>query len=241
MNKKPNCIISIIITTFTFFHFNSIAQTVPANQPKPPTYVIGDTLVKSKIDNIKLDNLSTVISVNAIPSIKKELYSTACPAPNKCSALGLYMSSNQAVSAKRELKDKIAFIDVRTYEEINYVGVSKEVDFYVPYVNLDGFHSVDTQRKSLKTVNNPNFLNQVKKAVTLLNLNSESPIILICRSGDRSAKAVDLLSKMGYSQVYTVVDGFEGDLDSNGNRYTNGLKNTSLPWGYVFDIDKLIE
>lgn len=174
-------------------------------------------------------------------TIDKALYSTNCPAANKCSALGLYMNSEQASLAKKQLKNKIAFIDIRTLEEINYVGVSKEVDFYVPYMNLDGFYSVDTQKKSLKIVNSPNFLAQIKKAVDLLGINSNSPIMLICRSGDRSAKAVDLLSKMGYSQVYTVVDGFEGDLDNNGNRYLNGWKNSALSWGYSFEINKLIE
>ena len=47
----------------------------------------------------------------------------------------------------------------------------------------------------------------------------------------------------GFTQVYTVVDGFEGDMsrgDANaGRRNVNGWRNKGLPWGYALDKAKL--
>jgi hypothetical protein len=59
---------------------------------------------------------------------------------------------------------------------------------------------------------------------------------LICRSGDRSAAASHLLAEAGFKNVYSVVDGFEGDLATDGpkagQRAVNGWKNAGLPWSY---------
>jgi rhodanese-related sulfurtransferase len=65
----------------------------------------------------------------------------------------------------------------------------------------------------------------------------------MCRSGDRSARAADDLTTAGFTQVYSVVDGFEGDLAKDGpnagRRAVNGWKNKALPWGYTLDKAKL--
>ncbi|MBY0514437.1 MAG: hypothetical protein K2P78_11060, partial [Gemmataceae bacterium] len=38
------------------------------------------------------------------------------------------------------------------------------------------------------------------------------------RSGDRSAKAVDALADAGFTNVYSQIEGFEGDLSADGRR-----------------------
>ena len=59
--------------------------------------------------------------------------------------------------------------------------------------------------------------------------------------GGRSAAAVNLLAKAGYRRVYSVVDGFEGDMVKDpqsaqfGKRAKNGWKNSALPWTYALD------
>ncbi len=54
----------------------------------------------------------------------------------------------------------------------------------------------------------------------------------MCRSGDRSAAAVNLLAKNGYIKVYTVVHGYEGDKSktsaNKGKRIVNGWRLLSL-------------
>ena len=74
-------------------------------------------------------------------------------------------------------------------------------------------------------------------------LGKDDTIILICRSGDRTAKAADLLSSLGYTKVYSVPEGYEGDLakegDKAGQRAVNGWKNEGLPWTYKLDRQKM--
>ncbi|MDJ0876775.1 MAG: hypothetical protein QNJ02_15990, partial [Desulfobacterales bacterium] len=65
--------------------------------------------------------------------------------------------------------------------------------------------------------------------------------LVMCRSGGRSAAAVNTLAKAGYKQVYNIVDGFEGDAlkipgsYNNGRRIVSGWKNAGLPWTYKLD------
>ena len=65
----------------------------------------------------------------------------------------------------------------------------------------------------------------------------------IARSGDRSAAAANLLAQAGFKSVYSVVDGYEGDLAKDGpkagQRVVNGWKNAGLPWTYKLDKAKM--
>lgn len=65
----------------------------------------------------------------------------------------------------------------------------------------------------------------------------------MCRSGSRSAKAANLLDQMGYKNVYTILDGFEGDKaksgPNKGHRVVNGWKNSPLPWSYKLAKGKM--
>ena len=60
----------------------------------------------------------------------------------------------------------------------------------------------------------------------------------MCRSGGRGAIAVNLLADEGYTNVYNIVDGMEGDLIKDpesvfyGKRMKNGWKNSGLPRTY---------
>jgi rhodanese-related sulfurtransferase len=77
---------------------------------------------------------------------------------------------------------------------------------------------------------NPNFvkeINQIQKAGT----NNNAPIVMICRSGNRSEKAGIQLLEAGLTNIYHVTDGFEGDRDDNNHRGTiNGWRFHELPW-----------
>ena len=62
---------------------------------------------------------------------------------------------------------------------------------------------------------------------------------MICRAGERSSRAADLLQSLGYTRVYTVLNGFEGELSAKGRRSVNGWKNDGLPWSYELDRKKM--
>ena len=76
---------------------------------------------------------------------------------------------------------------------------------------------------------NPHFVGQVKK---LAGTNHASrPIVLICRSGNRSQEAGEELERHGFARVYNVAHGFEGPLDAQHRRNTtSGWRFEGLPW-----------
>ena len=70
------------------------------------------------------------------------------------------------------------------------------------------------------------FVAHVKKAASV-----DRPIVLICRSGNRTLDAGRALEEAGFTQVYNVLKGFEGDLDENHRRnMKNGWRYEGLPW-----------
>ena len=73
---------------------------------------------------------------------------------------------------------------------------------------------------------NPHFVGQVKRVAS-----ADRPIVLICRSGQRSVAAGVELENAGFSEVYNVLEGFEGALDENHHRGgLNGWRKEGLPW-----------
>jgi rhodanese-related sulfurtransferase len=73
---------------------------------------------------------------------------------------------------------------------------------------------------------NPHFIGQVKKIASM-----NRPVVLICRSGQRSIAAGVELEKAGFTDVYNVLEGFEGPLDENHRRGTlGGWRREGLPW-----------
>lgn len=155
----------------------------------------------------------------------------------KQTTLGLYMSAAQAYEQWKAAPEKVTIIDVRTPEEYAFVG-HPEMAWNIP------FAFVTYQRKNGKTEYgpkmNPDFIQRSKELA-----GTTETVLLICRSGDRSAKAVDLLAAAGFENVYTITDGFEGDKVKDpgsvfdGKRMRNGWKN-SAPWVYDIDPEKLI-
>ena len=74
---------------------------------------------------------------------------------------------------------------------------------------------------------NPHFINDVKKLVHDRN----APILLLCRSGQRSLDAAKALEDAGYQLLINIVDGFEGALDQHKHRGTlGGWRYHGLPW-----------
>lgn len=58
-----------------------------------------------------------------------------------------------------------------------------------------------------------------------------SPLLLICRSGNRSSDAALILAQEGLDEIYVVSGGFEGPLDNDYHRNTvAGWRFDGLPW-----------
>jgi len=55
--------------------------------------------------------------------------------------------------------------------------------------------------------------------------------VLLCRSGKRSAAAVEAATRAGWTGVFNVDEGFEGDLDARQQRGSlGGWRYRGLPW-----------
>ena len=73
---------------------------------------------------------------------------------------------------------------------------------------------------------NPHFVGQVRKIASM-----NRPVVLICRSGQRSVDAGVALEQSGFTEVINVLEGFEGPLDEQHQRSrVSGWRKDGLPW-----------
>lgn len=104
-------------------------------------------------------------------------------------------------------------VDVRTRAELDFVGripgaVEIEWQFYPGYAP------------------NTHFMKELKHQV-----DPESLVLFICRSGHRSHRAAALATESGFPDCYNVLEGFEGDKDARGHRgRMGGWRAAGLPW-----------
>ncbi|MNC91169.1 hypothetical protein D3C83_73750 [compost metagenome] len=75
---------------------------------------------------------------------------------------------------------------------------------------------------------NPHFVGQVRKLAGTDH--AARPIILICRSGNRSLEAGQAFERQGFARIYNVRDGFEGPLNEKHQRnVVAGWRHDGLP------------
>lgn len=107
------------------------------------------------------------------------------------------------------------FIDVRMEIESLYVGRPPGV------VNVPWYDYPDLQPDADK------FAAVVAQEAT----GKHQPLLLICRSGQRTLAAGKALESAGFTDVQHVVHGFEGELNEHFKRSTlSGWRFDGLPW-----------
>ncbi len=147
-----------------------------------------------------------------------------------------YVTAQDTYNKLQELGDKALFIDIRTRAEVSFLGMPTDVDANIPYMLVGDFSEWNDKKQNFKFHPNSKFTLQLNQLVKSRGLNKDSLIFLICRSGKRSARAAKLLHAIGYNNVYSVVNGFEGDKAKEGSRkgerIVNGWKNSGFPWSY---------
>lgn len=155
---------------------------------------------------------------------------------------GQYLEAKEvpAVIATAGGGAKVLFLDLRTRAEAMYVGMAEGVDALVPFVeHQELMTDWDDKRTMYKLEPLQDFVPEVMRRLQAKGLSKDSTVILLCRSGDRSSKGADRLATEGFTKVYSVVDGFEGDMSKDGRRSVNGWKNAGLPWSYKLDKSKM--
>ena len=163
-------------------------------------------------------------------------------AKKKQTPQSLYLTSKQAYEVKSQNPHDSLFIDVRTRAELEFVGMTEVVDVNIPYM-LHDKESWNAKKKHFVSEPNSSFSIAIEDTIKKKGFTKDSKIIVMCRSGSRSAKAANLLNNLGYKNVYSVVDGFEGDKAKSGatkgHRTVNGWKNAGLPWSYKLTVSKM--
>ncbi len=154
---------------------------------------------------------------------------------NKVTSLGLYLTSTEAYRHKTE-NPKILFLDVRTRAEVNFLGMPDVADANIPVKPLTRF--LANSGKAYQRVNNLDFVPAVADMIARKGLEPDPVIFIMCRNGKGSAIATNLLAAHGYTKVYSVIDGYEGDMDAQGKRTVNGWRNEGLPWSYGIGKDR---
>lgn len=111
-------------------------------------------------------------------------------------------------------------LDVRSIMEYDYVGHP-----------LGALHVALMEPPDWKA--DPDFVTKVLEALSGRSRHpvEDTPILTLCRSGKRSLAAAQELGRHGFTRLYNVVDGFEGDRDARRHRSTvNGWRFRGLPW-----------
>jgi rhodanese-related sulfurtransferase len=108
---------------------------------------------------------------------------------------------------------KALLIDIRTNEELVFVGRVPD-SLHVPWAT------------GTALTRNPRFLKELEKKAS-----KQDVILLLCRSGRRSALAAEVATKAGFTNVFNVLEGFEGNLNEQGQRgHLGGWQYYGLPW-----------
>jgi rhodanese-related sulfurtransferase len=104
-------------------------------------------------------------------------------------------------------------VDVRSKAELDFVGrIPNAVE--IEWATYPGMKP------------NPHFLASLEQQV-----DKESLVMFLCRSGARSHNAAVTAEQAGFNEVYNIVEGFEGDKDKSEQRNKlNGWRAKGLPW-----------
>jgi rhodanese-related sulfurtransferase len=156
----------------------------------------------------------------------------------KQTVLGLYVTAKQAYERWQSDPENVFIIDVRTPEEFLFVG-NPPMAWKIPVAAQ--IYEWDAEKGKFPMKLLPDFASRVSGIAK-----ADDAILLMCRSGGRSAIAANLLAQAGFKNVYNIVDGMEGDTVSDpdslyqGQRLKNGWKNSGVPWTYDLSPERML-
>lgn len=153
--------------------------------------------------------------------------------PKKQTKLQKYITAKEAYKKWQADPNNVIILDCRTPEEYIYVGHAP-MAHNIPLQFTT--YKFNPEKKAPVMKENPNFVSAVKA-----KFKATDTIFAMCRSGHRSSSTVNKLAENGFTNVYNILDGFEGDMVKDpssyysGRRMHNGWKNSGAPWTYSLD------
>jgi rhodanese-related sulfurtransferase len=155
----------------------------------------------------------------------------------KQTTLGLYAKAKEAYDKWVNSPEKVKILDVRTLDE--YINIGHPAMSW----NIPVFFQTrqwDAEKRQFTITPNPDFKKEAQKL-----FQPDDTLYVMCRSGGRSAFAVNELAALGFKKAFNVVDGFEGDMVKDpesayhGKRMRNGWKNSGAPWTYEIEREHI--
>jgi rhodanese-related sulfurtransferase len=151
----------------------------------------------------------------------------------KQTALGLYVTAKEAYAKWQAEPEKVKIIDVRTPEEYLFVG-HPPMAWKIPVAEQTYLWDSEKKQYPLKPL--------FGFAARVLSVAKPTDTIMVmCRSGGRSAMAANMLAKAGFTNVYNIIDGMEGD--GNGDSESvpqGGWKNSGCPWTKKLTPERMV-
>jgi rhodanese-related sulfurtransferase len=216
--RVHRALLSLLVSPFAAF-----AQTQVVGDEACPKYAV-DMAYFATCDGDRV----------ARPSVASTLHVTAVAPqdvpPLKRTDSGRHVTAAEADRIRQAYPGRFALIDIRSRLEVVYAGQPDAVDIHVPFREPVLPLQWNAASNGPKMQRNPAFVDAVKAELARLDWPDDSILLLLCRSGEMSAIAADALTAAGLPHVFTIVDGFEGDLGASGRRDVNGWKNAGGRW-----------
>jgi rhodanese-related sulfurtransferase len=156
----------------------------------------------------------------------------------KQTPLGLYITAKEAYEQWLSAPESLIILDVRTPEEYLFVG-HPALAWKIPVIMQS--YEWDSEKAKYPMVLLSDFVTRVSSIAK-----PEDIIMIMCRSGGRSAIAVNLLAQAGFKNVYNIIDGMEGDVNgdsdsvSQSKELASGWKNTGCPWTKTLTQERMV-
>jgi rhodanese-related sulfurtransferase len=156
----------------------------------------------------------------------------------KQTVLGLYVTAKEAYEKWQAAPDKVKIIDVRTPEEYLFVG-HPTMAWKIPVAAQ--IYEWDAEKKQYPMKPLMDFVSRVQTIAK-----PEDTLMAMCRSGGRSAIAVNFLAKAGFKNVHNIIDGMEGDTNADSDSVAqaqplkDGWKNSGCPWTKKLTPERMV-
>ena len=156
----------------------------------------------------------------------------------KQTTLGLYVTSKEAYEKWLAAPQQVKILDVRTPEEFLFVG-HPEMAWKIPVAVQ--CYEWDAGKKQFAMKPLMDFVSRVQTIAK-----PDDTLMAMCRSGGRSAIAVNFLAKAGFKNVYNIIDGMEGDANGDSDSVAqaqplkDGWKNSGCPWTKKLTPERMV-
>jgi rhodanese-related sulfurtransferase len=137
-------------------------------------------------------------------------------------ALPVELSPRQVWALKQQFGARILLIDVRMPVETQASGSAQVTDHVIQVRMAPPGVDASKPLPSSALIDDPTFIENYAQTLRLAAVERDAPIVLICRTGNRTAIALKRLRSAGYSNISEVIGGMDGK--------ANALDDDEMGW-----------